>query len=84
MGEFCHRRRCGNYRLWNYWDTCSKILGACMHAQWLQLCSTVCDPMDYSLPGSSVHGILQERIMEWVAMPKEYLVKMLLKYCVDL
>ena len=29
---------------------------------------TLCDPMDYSLPGSSVHGILQARILEWVAM----------------
>ena len=29
---------------------------------------TLCNPMDYSLPGSSVHGILQERILEWVAM----------------
>ena len=33
-----------------------------------QLCPTLCDPMDYSLPGSSVHGIFQERILEWVAM----------------
>ena len=29
----------------------------------------LCDPMDCSLPGSSVHGILQARILEWVAMP---------------
>ena len=28
---------------------------------------TLCEPMDYSLPGSSVHGILQARILEWVA-----------------
>ena len=34
-----------------------------------QLCLTLCDPMDYSPPGSSVHGILQTRILEWVAMP---------------
>ena len=34
-----------------------------------QLCLTVCDPMDCSPPGSSVHGILQSRILEWVAMP---------------
>ena len=32
-----------------------------------QLCPTLCDPMDCSLPGSSVHGILQARILEWVA-----------------
>ena len=30
---------------------------------------TLCDPVDYSLPGSSVHGILQARILEQVAMP---------------
>ena len=34
-----------------------------------QVCLTLCDPMDYSPPGSSVHGILQARILEWVAMP---------------
>ena len=38
-------------------------------AQLLQLCPTLCDPMDYSLPGFSVHGILQARILEWVAIP---------------
>ena len=35
----------------------------------LQSCLTLCDPMDYSPPGSSVHGILQARTLEWVAMP---------------
>ena len=34
-----------------------------------QSCLTLCDPMDGSLPGSSVHGILQARILKWVAMP---------------
>ena len=34
-----------------------------------QLCTALCDPMDYSLPGSPVHGILQVRILEWVAIP---------------
>ena len=34
-----------------------------------QLCSTLCDSMAYSSPGSSVHGIVQARILEWVAMP---------------
>ena len=33
-----------------------------------QLCPTLCNPMDCSLPGSSVHGILQARILEWVAI----------------
>ena len=34
-----------------------------------QLCLTLCNPMDYSLPGSSVYGISQARILEWVAIP---------------
>ena len=34
-----------------------------------QSCLTLCNPMDCSLPGSSVHGILQARILEWVAVP---------------
>ena len=32
------------------------------------MCPTLCDPMDSSPPGSSVHGIFQARILEWVAM----------------
>ena len=38
-------------------------------AESLQLCLTLCDPMDYRPPGSSVHGILQARILEWAAIP---------------
>ena len=34
-----------------------------------QLCLTLCDPMDYTLPGSFVHGILQATILRWVAIP---------------
>ena len=34
-----------------------------------QACQTICDPMDCSPPGSSVHGTLQARIMQWVAIP---------------
>ena len=37
-------------------------------AQLLQTCPTLCDPMDCSPPGSSVHGVLQTRILEWVAI----------------
>ena len=33
-----------------------------------QLCLTLCDPMGYSPPASSVHGTLQTRILEWVAI----------------
>ena len=37
-------------------------------AKSLQSCPTLCDPMDHGPPGSSVHGILQARILEWVAI----------------
>ena len=39
-----------------------------MCAKSLQSCPNLCDPMACSPPGSSVHGILQVRILEWVAM----------------
>ena len=35
---------------------------------WTQACPILCDPMDRGPPGSSVHGMLQARIMEWVAI----------------
>ena len=35
----------------------------------VQSCPTLCDPMDCSPPGSSVHGILQAKILEWVVIP---------------
>ena len=41
----------------------------CALSQSLQSCLTLCDPMDYRLSGSSVHGILPARILEWVATP---------------
>ena len=41
----------------------------CVHAQPLQSCPVLCDPMDRSSSGYSVHRILQEKILEWVAMP---------------
>ena len=40
-----------------------------MRDQSLQSCPTLCNPMDHSLPGSSVHGILQARILGWVSIP---------------
>ena len=40
-----------------------------LRAKSLQLSPTLCNPMDCRPPGSSVHGILQARILEWVAMP---------------
>ena len=40
-----------------------------VHARLLQSSRTLCNPVDYSLPGSSVHVILPARILEWVSMP---------------
>ena len=41
---------------------------ACMRAKSSQSCLTLCNPKNCSLPGSSVHGIFQARILEWVAI----------------
>ena len=46
------------------WSVCMYVC-----AQLLQSCPTLCNPIHCSPPGSSVHGILQTRILEWVAMP---------------
>ena len=51
------------------WKTSRSWYLTCMCTQSLQLCLTLWDSMDRSPPGSSVHGILQSRILEWVAMP---------------
>ena len=49
------------------------FMAACVHAKSFQSCLTLCDPMNYSLPGSAVHGILQARILEWVAISSSIL-----------
>ena len=46
-----------------------ELPSACVHAKSVPSCQTVCDPMDCGLLDSSVRGILQARILEWVAMP---------------
>jgi len=40
-----------------------------LYAKSLQSCPTLCNPVNCSPPGSSVHGIFQPRMLEWVAMP---------------
>ena len=48
--------------------TCCK--SACLYQQYESIMvSHFCDPMDHGPPGTSVHGVLQPRILEWVAMP---------------
>ena len=46
-----------------------RTLNSCTHDKLLQSCLTLYNPMDQSPSGSSVHGILQARILEWAAMP---------------
>ena len=43
--------------------------GMCVWAKSPELCPTLCDPMDYSLPDPSAHGILQARKLKWVDVP---------------
>ena len=45
---------------WGPWELCCVLV--------VQSSITLCDPVDYSLPGSSLHGIFQVRILEWVAI----------------
>ena len=61
--QWWHRRIC------EYEDTHLSNICICVHAKLLQSCPTLCNCMDCSPPGSSVHGSLQARILEWVAMP---------------
>ena len=46
----------------------SKCVPSFYHRLHSQLCPTLCNPMDCSLPGSSVHGFLQARILQWVVI----------------
>ena len=66
-------------RLPRPWDSPGKNTGVGCHfllqctkvkseSEVTQLCLTLSDPMDYSLPGSSVHGIFQARVLEWGAI----------------
>ena len=72
-----HRRQ--PTRLPRPWDSPGKNTGVGCHfllqcmkvkseSEVIQSCLTLCNPMDYSLPGSSIYGIFQARILEWVAI----------------
>ena len=49
-------------------DFCFLDLGKVNQSEVAQSCPTLCDPMNYSLPGSSVHGIFQAIVLEWIAI----------------
>ena len=48
--------------------TAAAAAAAASAAKLLQSCPTLCDPIDCSLPGSSIHGIFQARVLEWVTI----------------
>ena len=52
---------------WFYEDLQDLLAVAAAAAKVLQSCLTLCNPVDCSLPGPSIHGILQAKILEWVA-----------------
>jgi len=55
--------------VWNYRiHTTVYAAAAAAAAKSRQSCPTLCDPMGFSPPGSSVHGISQARVLEWVAI----------------
>ena len=56
-------------KVWDHGLSLHSSSFACLAAKLLQLHATLWDPMDCSLPGSSAHGILQARTLEWVAVP---------------
>ena len=73
-----HRRQ--PTRLPRPWDSPGKNTGVGCHfllqcmkvkseSEVTQSCPTLCDPMDCSPPGSSIHGIFQARVLEWVPLP---------------
>ena len=95
LSHFSHVRPCATHRrqptrLPHPWDSPGKNTGVGCHfllqcmkvkseSQVTQLFPTLCDPMDCSLPGSSVHGILQARILEWVAI--SFILRESSKFC---
>ena len=56
------------YTKWSKLEREKQVSYAAAAAKLLQLCPTLCDPMDGSPPGSAVPGILQARTLEWVAI----------------
>ena len=84
LSRFSHVRLCATPETEAHqapypWDSPGKNTGVGCHflLQWMkvkserevaQSCPTLSDPMDYSLPGSSIHGIFQARVLEWGAI----------------
>ena len=60
---------------WTSWSFYSSTLSTTHPSEVVQSCPDSCDPVDCSLPGSSIHGIFQARVLEWAAKPLELLLK---------
>ena len=80
--QHCAIHRWRPTRLPRPWDSPGKNTGVVCHfllqcmkvkseSEGAQLCQTLSDPVDCSLPGSSVHGIFQARVLEWGAIGKD-------------
>ena len=78
-------------RLPRPWDSPGKNTGVGCHfllqcmkvkseSEVAQSCPILCDPMDCSLPGSSIHGIFQARVLEWVPLPSPSLPLLIYKF----
>ena len=79
MSDFVLPHRWQPTRLPRPWDSPGKNTGVGCHfllqrmkvkseSEVAQSCLTLCDPMDYSLPGYSIYGIFQARVLEWGAI----------------
>ena len=64
LRDLNHSKFCLNWLLLISMDFTQRVCARSV----AQSCLTLCDPMDYSPPGSSAHGILQARILEWAAI----------------
>ena len=67
MSRSIHVAANGSISFFNTMKVKVSVAQSCLN--WIGSQSTPCEHMDYSPPGSSVHGILQARILEWVAIP---------------
>ena len=96
MSDFVQPHRWQPTRLPHPWDSPGKNTGVGCHfllqcmkvkseSEIAQLCPTLCDPMDCSLPASSTHGIFQARVLEWGAIAFSISVSIhVCKYILDI
>ena len=65
----CSQLVCGDVEVAGKYEILRFIIKDRVCTQLLQSCLTLCNPLDCSLTTSSVHGVLQARILDWVALP---------------